>query len=135
MKAFTPYLNFNGDTREAMTFYAKCFDAQVNIQTFGDVGMDQTEGSTDRTVHARLENGSAVLMASDTQAGQEVHRGDDYWVNAESETVEEQAKAFAALSEGGKVLMELQDTFWGARFGMLKDKFGVNWMFNHELKK
>ena len=48
------------------------------------------------------------------------------------ETIE---KTFTALSEGGHITMPMQDTFWGARFGMTKDKFGVPWMFNHDYAK
>ena len=40
---------------------------------------------------------------------------------------------FAALSEGGTVAEPLQDTFWGARFGLLVDRFGIHWMFNATL--
>jgi len=50
-------------------------------------------------------------------------------------TAEELDKVFNALSEGGNITMPLQDAFWGARFGMLTDKYGVSWMFNHELQK
>jgi PhnB protein len=51
------------------------------------------------------------------------------------DSVDDINKAFAALSEGGKVTMELQDTFWNARFGMCTDKFGMAWLFNHDLPK
>lgn len=135
MKALTPYLNFDGNTNEVMTFYARCLDATLSVQTFGDVNMDQSPEGKDRVVHARLEKGTAVLMASDTQVGNAVHRGDDHWLNVECSSPEEQTKIFSALVEGGKSLMDLQDTFWGARFGMLKDKYGVNWMFNFEQPK
>ena len=49
--------------------------------------------------------------------------------------VSDEEATFKALSEGGQVTTELQDTFWGARFGTLTDRFGVRWMFNCELKK
>jgi PhnB protein len=62
-------------------------------------------------------------------------RGSNLSLSLNFNDADEMNKTFEALSEGGKVTMELQDTFWGARFGMLQDKFGFNWMFNHDYKK
>jgi PhnB protein len=136
MKAFQPYLNFDGNAAEAMKFYQKCTGGQLDIQTFGDVKMPGPPGSENRVVHARLTNGpAAVVMASDTMPGQPFTTGTNCWVNVDCETVEEIERLFKAFAEGGKVTMELADQFWGARFGMLTDKFGVQWMFNCELKK
>ena len=97
MKAVQPSLNFDGNTRDAMTFYQKCIDGELTIQTFGDVKAPGPPGTEDGVMHARLSKGSAVPMASNT--------------------------------------MPLADQFWGARFGMLTDKFRINWMFNCETKK
>ena len=135
MTAFNPYLNFDGNAREAMTFYQKCLDAELSVQTFKDVKMDVPKGAENRVVHARLQKGSAVLMASDTVPGMPYKQGSNFQVNIDCESVQEEDEYFTALSEGGKVTMPLQDTFWNARFGMLTDRFGVNWMFNCELPK
>jgi len=135
MTAFHTYLNFDGDTREAMSFYQKCLDAKLSLQTFRDAKMDVPEGASDRIVHARLEKGSAVLMASDTVPGMPFTPGNNFSISIQCESLEEIEKLFGAFSAGGKVTMALQDTFWNARFGMLTDKFGVNWMFNYEHAK
>ena len=145
MKAFNPYLNFDGNTREAMTFYNACVDGELVIQMFGDVKAPGPPGSENRVMHARISKGSAILMASDTFSGMpdstgaiapsNFKPGNNVWISIECETVAEIEKLFAAWGEGGKVVMPLQDQFWGARFGMLTDKFGVNWMFNCELPK
>ena len=134
MKAATTYLNFDGNTKEAMTFYAKCLDGQLNIQSFGD--MEQAgphPGSADRTIHAHLAAGPIVIMASDSPAEMRVIQGNNFWIMLECDSPAEQDKLFAALEEGGKSLMPLQNQFWGARFGMLRDKFGIGWMLNYEL--
>lgn len=136
MKAFIPYLNFDGNTREAMTFYHKCMgpNADLSVQTFGEA--QGVEGpAANRVMHARLSGGTMVLMASDTQPGSPYVVGNNVWITQDCESVEEIDRLFAAFSEGGKVLMPLATQFWGARFGMLKDKYGINWMFNHELAK
>jgi PhnB protein len=76
-----------------------------------------------------------TLMASDMPPGKSVTNGDNFSVCIDFDSTEEQAKCFAAMSEGGEVTMLLQETFWGAKFGMLHDKFGVRWMFNCHLPK
>ena len=92
-------------------------------------------GSENRVMHARITKGSAVLMASDSMPGHPFSQGTNFSVNIDCDTTDELDRYFTAMSEGGRVNMPPQDTFWGARFGMLTDKFGVNWMFNCELKK
>jgi Uncharacterized protein conserved in bacteria len=135
MKALVSYLNFDGQTREAMTFYAKCLDAQLETSTFKDMGMDSPPGAEDRVIHARLSKGSMVLMASDSMPGQQVFQGNNFWVMVDCDNGEEVDRLFKAFGEGGKVVMEVQDTFWNARFGMLKDRFGTGWMFNADMPK
>jgi PhnB protein len=130
MKALQTYLNFDGETREAMMFYQKCLGAQLVMRSFREAKVDAPEGAEDRIVHARLEKGSAVLMASDTLPGMPFRRGTNFAISIECESVEEIEKLFKAFSEGSQVTMPLQDTFWNSRFGMLTDRFGVGWMFN-----
>jgi PhnB protein len=136
MKAINPYLNFDGKTREAMTFYAKCLDADLYLQTFKEAGMEMP-GAEDRVIHARLSKGGAatVMMASDSQPGQPVTMGNNVWLSVDCEDEAEQDRMFSALAEGGSVVMPLDKMFWGARFGMLRDKYEVGWMFNCELQR
>jgi PhnB protein len=135
MKALTTYLNFDGDACEAMTFYQKCLDADLFLQTFKDAKMPVPKGAEGRIVHARLQKGSAVLMASDTMPGMTFTPGNNFSVSIECGSILEIETLFKAFSEGGKIVMPLQDTFWGARYGQIIDKFGVSWMFNCELPK
>ncbi|MFL5574654.1 MAG: VOC family protein [Gemmatimonadaceae bacterium] len=136
MNALITYLNFDGNARDAMTFYQKCLGAELHIQTSGDVKAPGPPGSENRVIHARLtKGGKAVLMASDTMPGSTLVQGNNFLVNIDCESIPEIERLFAAFSAGGKVMMPLQDTFWGARFGMLTDKFGVQWMFNYDLAK
>ena len=135
MKAIIPYLNFDGNTREAMEFYKKCTGGTLDIQTFGDAKIPGPPGSESRVMHARLAGGSAELMASDTMPGHQFTKGNNIHVSVQCDTVEEIDRMFKAFSEGATVTMPLADQFWGAKFGMLIDKFGVNWMFNCYLKQ
>ena len=136
MRNLVVYLNFDGNTREVMTFYQRCLGGKLNVTSFKDAKMDVPKGAEDRVVHANLmREGGAFLMASDTMPGMPYKQGTNFTINIECDSVAEEEKLFAALGEGGKVTMPLQDTFWNSHFGMLTDRFGVNWMFNCELKK
>jgi len=138
MEAITPYLNFNGDAAEALEFYAKALEGQVvHKQTFGDTQGDfpTPDSHKDKIMHALFQSGSLNFMVSDCPPGQTVSAGDA--VSLALNFTDEAAldKTFNAMSEGATITMPLQDTFWGARFGMLTDKFGINWMFNYDKPK
>ena len=134
MKEMNSYLTFDGNAREAMEFYKTCLGGELALMTFADSPMKaQTPpGSEKRVMHARLKSGATVLMASDTMPGMPFQQGNNFSLAISCETPEESDKLFAALGAGGKVIMPLQETFWAARFGMLTDKFGVNWMLDLE---
>jgi PhnB protein len=86
-------------------------------------------------MHARLVFGENLSMVSDVFKGQEVSTKGNIQLSIEMDDINQMEEVFNKIAEGGKVTMELQDAFWGARFGMLIDKFAVSWMFNCELKK
>ena len=98
---------------------------------FSDAKTDSPTG-TDRIMHAKLTKGSCVLMGSDTPSGMCLNQGNNFYICLNCESREETERLFSSLGERGQVTMLLQDTFWGARFGMLLDQFGVNWMFSYE---
>ena len=138
MKEMTPYLNFNGNCREAMTFYAECLGAELQIMPFSQAPKDQfnfPEEAKDKVMHARLTKGSAVLMASDCPPGMPLQQGNNFSVSVNCDSSEEVDRLFAALGKNGNAMMPAQDTFWGAHFGMLTDQFGINWMFNFDKPK
>ena len=132
MKGMVTYLNFDGNARDAMQFYARCLEAELLLMPFSDANVDAPQEARDRTMHAKLTKGSCVLMASDIMPGMPFQRGNNFYICHNCESLEETERVFAALGEKGKVTMPLQDTFWGARFGLITDQFDVNWMFNFE---
>ncbi len=136
MQAITPYLMFNGNAAEAMLFYVNALDGKiVHSQTFGESGMPIEGSAKDRIMHALLEADKLQLMVSDCQPGKEVKSGSQISLSLNFDDIESINKTFDNLRIDGNVTMELQDTFWGARFGMLDDKFGVSWMFNFDYPK
>jgi PhnB protein len=132
MNEIAAYLTFNGRCREAMEFYQECLGGDLQVMPFSSAPMKVPEGAENLIVHARLAKGNAVLMASDSMPGMPYHPGNNFWVALKCESAEETEKLFTAFSVNAKVVMPVQETFWAARFGMLTDQFGVNWMFNFE---
>lgn len=138
MEAIVPYLNFNGNAAEALAFYANAFEGKILFQqTFGDSPManETPDDFKDKIMHATFQAGDLSFMVSDCMPGQPVNGGTNTSLSLNFKTVAHIEKTFAALSTGSTVTMPLQDTFWGARFGMLTDKFGINWMFNYDHEK
>lgn len=135
MKEFNTYLNFNGNCRQAMEFYAKCLGADLQVMPFSQGPMEVTPETKDKVLHARLSKGTQVIMASDCPPGIPLTMGNNFSISINCESREEVDKLFASLGEKGKVGMPAQDTFWGAYFGMITDQFGINWMFNFEVPK
>jgi PhnB protein len=133
-----PYLNFDGDAAKAVKLYESALGATVEtISRFGDVpDVAAAPEHKDRVLHAVLHFGAqGVIMLSDTMPGMSFVKGTNAYVALHFDDIADMEQKFEALAQGGRVGMPLNDTFWGARFGMLTDAFGVNWMFNCELKK
>lgn len=135
MKPLIPYLFFNGNCREAMNFYQQCFGGELEIMTYGDAPQQNNHpaGPENEIIHSFLKNDHFTLMASDWP-NQGAKLGDNVQLNISCESLAEIEELFKKLTNGGKIIQSLSDTFWGARFGMLIDQFGIHWMLNYPLK-
>ncbi len=132
------YLNFNGDCRAAFEFYRSVFGGEFAwLATFGDGPPDMAipEDERDRVMHVSLSIGSGVLMGSDTTSafGPPSNSGNNFSISVATDSREETDRLLNGMSEGGTVTMPPADMFWGAYFAACTDKFGINWMFNHDL--
>ena len=132
------YLNFDGNCREAFEFYRSVFGGEfLTIAAFseGPEDMPVADEEKDRIMHVSLPVGESVLMGSDTSTSQgpPFQEGNNFSVSCHPQTKEEVDRYFAAMSEGGMVVMPPADMFWGSYFGMCVDKFGVSWQFNCDL--
>lgn len=140
MARTSTYLNFAGTTEAAFDFYKGVFGTAFigPVQRMGAVpsapDMPQlTEAEKNCVLHIELPIlGGHVLMGTDAleSMGQKVTFGNNVSINLEPDTRAEAERLFNALGEGGSVMMPLADMFWGAYFGALTDKFGVQWMIN-----
>ncbi|MES1160637.1 MAG: SRPBCC domain-containing protein [Bacteroidota bacterium] len=139
----TSYLNFNGNTEEAIKFYKKVFKGEftgVGLQRFEDIELPAglpPMNDTDKKLilHAELTIlGGYVLMATDApeSMGFKLQQGNNMHINVEPESREETQRLFEALAAGGTISMPLEDMFFGAYFGSLTDKYGINWMFTFQ---
>jgi len=135
MKGMSAYLTFDGNCRQAMEFYKKCLGGELYLMPVGESPVETPKEAKDKIMHASLKNGPISLMSADRWMDHPFQPGNNFAICIVPETLQETERIFAALSENGKVGMELQDTFWGARFGTLVDQFGIQWMLNFENSK
>ena len=125
-----PYINFDGDAREAMEFYRDVLGGELVINTFGEYGSDDP-AIADKTMHAQLETERGfTLMASDTAPGMEHRPGTNITISLSGEDGDELRGYWDKLAESGTVGMPLEKQMWGDEFGMLTDRFGIAWMVN-----
>lgn len=130
------YLNFNGNCREAVEFYAEAFGTEKpKIMTFGETppnpDYELPEEAKDLVMHTRLNISGSNVMFSDVFPGQPFVAGNNISLAVVSEDLDEIKSVFNKLKEGGTVGVELQETFWTKCYGQLTDKFGVIWQFNY----
>jgi PhnB protein len=131
--SFSPYLNFRGTCREAMTTYADIFGAtDLQIMPFSDMPPDAAPPGTnpDLVMHSQFSAGpGAPLLASDVPDHWEMATQNATVFHGATDAARAQA-VFDRLAAGGSVTMPLGPTFWSPAFGMLTDKFGTSWMIS-----
>jgi PhnB protein len=141
MANVSTYLNFNRTTEAAFEFYKSVFGGEFSgggVARFRDIpaadGMIELPAEDmDLIMHIELPIlGGHKLMGTDApeSMGFKVVEGNNVYINLEPDTKAETLKIFNALAEGGTISQPLQVMFWGAYYGSLTDKFGINWMFN-----
>ena len=125
-----PYLNFNGNARQAMEFYTNVFGGNLNINTFADYGAADSPDAN-RVMHAQLETEAGyTIMGADVTSEMEYHPMAGFSVSLSGDDGDQLRGYFEKLAAGGTVMMPLQKQVWGDEFGMCSDKFGVSWLVN-----
>lgn len=124
-----PYLHFEASARGAMEFYQSLFGGDLQLMTFGDMGMD---GDTaDHVMHAQLTTPQGfTLMASDTPPGMTLTKGETVTISLSGDDEPRLRGWFEALADGGEVHVPLEKQMWGDLFGQTADRFGVTWLVN-----
>ena len=126
------FVNFDGNCRQAVEFYAKAFKSEVsNLMTYGQAPPDPNypvpEADKDRVCYAGVRIGGATVMFCDMPAGSEVVIGNNINPTVSMDDKDEVKRVFDELKDGGEVVMELGQTFFSELYGIVKDKFGVIW--------
>jgi PhnB protein len=124
-----PYLNFNGNARQAMEFYQSVFGGELRVNTFADFGNPGPEG--DRIMHAQLETPDGYnLMAADVTSEMPYEAPAGFSVSLSGDDGDALHEYWDKLSESGTVTMPMQKQVWGDEFGMCVDGFGISWLVN-----
>ncbi|MBV8194659.1 MAG: VOC family protein [Candidatus Dormibacteraeota bacterium] len=126
-----PYLNFRDNARQAMEFYQSVFGGKLNVGTFKELNAAQDPGEEDLVMHASLEGDNGIeFFAADMPERMHYAPGNNFSMSLSGDDEALLTGWFDKLSEGGNVTMPLQKAVWGDTFGMLVDRFGVNWLVN-----
>jgi PhnB protein len=126
------YVNFAGECAEAFRYYEKHLGAKAGMMMTHGQSPDQSRVGPDwrdTVLHARISIGGTELMAADIPNAEPMRSA---YLTLSMDSDNEAERVFAALAEGGKVLMPMQETFFASRFGQVRDQFGMNWMIVHE---
>ena len=143
MNQLNPYLHFGGNCREALFFYRDCLGGELEIMSVGDSPLSEqmAPSAQNDVLHACLTSGTLTLMASDTRGIEGVcgefegaKPGSDVSLMLSCDSNAQIADLFGKLSDGGNVTCALGPQFWGATFGSLTDKFGINWLLEYSAK-
>lgn len=132
MTQLNPYLNFNGQCREALTFYRECLEGELELQKVAESPMATRMPSEKGPLilhGALVKNGAVLLMGSD-MIGNNLQPGNSVNLCLNCTSDQEINTLFDRLSAGGQVKVPLHQSFWGATYGEVRDKFGMNWMLN-----
>jgi PhnB protein len=125
-----PYLNFNGNARQALEFYASVFGGELVLNTFAQYGA-ASSADADRTMHGMLETDAGyTIMAADVTSDMEYHPPAGFSMSLSGDDADPLRSYFDQLSASGTVTMPLQKQVWGDEFGMCVDGFGVSWLVN-----
>lgn len=127
------YISFNGNTKEAIEFYKSVFGGEVFMDTFDSYAdkMPMTEEDKGKIMHAYLKGEDGVeLMAADTPNGMPLQSGAQISLTLNGDDEAKLREYWDKLSEGGQITVPLDKAPWGDTFGMLVDKFGINWMID-----
>lgn len=132
MNQLISYLTFNGNCREAMSFYKNCLGGELEFQTIGDSPMAERmpESLKGYILHSTLRSGAMTLMGSDMVGEQGLIQGNTVSVLIECQDEMEIYQLYRSLAAGGQATHPIEQTFWGALFGGLTDRFGNNWLLH-----
>ena len=125
-----PYITFNGNAREAMEYYKSVFGGDLTVNTFGEFG-NPDPTIADKVMHAMITSPQGyMLMASDSGPGMTITPGNNMSISLSGDPGEGLEDVWDKLADGGSVQVPFEKQMWGDVFGMLTDKYGIQWMID-----
>lgn len=126
-----PYLSFKDNTRQAMEYYQTVFGGKLQMQTFKEFQASTDPSEDYKIMHALLEAENGItIMAADTPNRMEFHEGTSISMSLSGDNKVELSSYFSKLAVGGTIQLPLEKAQWGDTFGMVADRFGINWLVN-----
>ncbi|MFS8096864.1 VOC family protein [Lentzea alba] len=137
------HLNFRGQAREALEFYASVFGGKLNVITYGDFGVPAEAPGSNNVVFGEViaDNGFRVMAYDVPGADQPIANEpttrrehgttiteERFFLSVRGETVDEVAPIWDGLADGAMVIEKFGPAQWAPAFGMLADRFGVTWI-------
>jgi PhnB protein len=131
MTAPTPYFHFHGTARQALTFYGDVFGCAVQLHTFDE--FNRKDGPADAIAHGYLVDGPVTLFAADASSHESAFRCEGMMLSLLGAAAPSVLRVwFSGLSEGGRIVDDLQRRPWGASDGQVVDRYGVHWLIGFE---
>ncbi len=125
-----PYLNFDGNAKQAMEFYKDVFGGTLTLNTYGEIGGIEGAGS-EKIMHSQLETDlDFALMGADLPPGMEFQPGNNSSVSLSGDDGDALHGYWDKLSGSGQVVVPMEKQMWGDEFGQCVDQNGVAWMVN-----
>ena len=126
------YVNFAGRCAEAFRYYEQHLGGRIGMMMKHGDAPDQTHVTPEwkeLVLHARITIAGTELMGADVPTAEPMRSA---YLSLSPDSDAEAERIYTALSDGGQVLMPMQETFFASRFGQCRDRFGINWMILHE---
>ncbi len=134
MTTLSPYINFHGKCREAMTYYQECLGGEIDLKTIkgSPIEAQCPAEMQDQIMHGTLKTKSFTILGSDMTGPAGYIPGNDVAILIDCSSEEEITDFYNKISAGGTIIDPLKIEFWGAMFADLTDKFGIHWMFHYD---
>lgn len=132
MTQISAYLSFNGNCREAMSFYRDCLGGRLSFRTIGEspLSADMPERMKNSILSATLRKGRLALTASDITDDKGLKHGNSVSMMLECSSEKEMRDHYSKLSEGSRAAGSISRTFKGELFAHLTDKYGYHWLLH-----